>query len=124
MKLELDLKSRSKLESVRDDLRAALETVEFAISKLPAARDGIPEINLDFDSSGVVEKLSLTMRIGGAVNGMADRFKSSDVYNNIPDTPRSAIKDYFRKQVEAGRLKIIEQGEGSRPTIYEKTGAF
>lgn len=123
MKLEVDLSDRRKLEELRDELRSKLEVVEFALTKLPvkgsSARPA-EAVNLDFAESTT----SLAGRIVKAILDMGDRFKSSDVYNRIPDISRSAIKDVFRQYVDSGRLKIVEQGIGQRPTIYQKTSSF
>ena len=117
MKLEIDLSDRKGLEELRDELKARLEVVEFALRKLVEKND---PIDLAFAESPT----SLAGKIVGAITDMSARFKSSDVYNRIPDISRTAIKDVFRQYVDKGRLRIIEQGQGQRPTVYAKTPTF
>ena len=125
--MKIDVSNRAQLEAQRTKLKAALEVIEFALSKLPedaepasAARGG--ELDGLFEDELTGEIVSTALQIQESISSMGPLFKSSDVYNNIPHIQRSAIKDVFRKHVEAGELHIIEQGEGRRPTIYKKTG--
>ena len=124
VKINVDFSDRAQLERARQELEAAIEVIAFALSKLPPSEvklKDVPVLEVDFGDAPQVSEQSLAAKIQAALVAMGNTFKSSDVYNNLPDVPRSAIKDTFRKMVEANKLKIIEQGQGTRPTVYQKT---
>ena len=108
IRIELDYSNLKRMRMTAIELESAHQMVKNAIAAAPKVEAELGE-------------KSPADQARDAISSMANRFKSSEVYNHIPDVLRSVVKDTFRQYVDKGWLKVIEQGEGSRPTVYEKT---
>jgi hypothetical protein len=133
MKLEIDIGNRQELVKTKNELNRYLNIVEFALaefdkSKHPTNGDGLLPLH-QVAESGVAAWRTADVPILNAIQGLNSRFTTSDVVIALGDKgkdSRGAIKMTLKRAIEAGTVRLVEAGQGRRPSKYEKidkTGA-
>lgn len=125
MNFEIDISDPKKLAKVRNDLTKMLTIVDFAITQhstnrhhpadgllpLPIAKNGSDFRKADAPILEVLEHLANKFTTTDIVIGMGNEGKES----------RGAIKMALKRAIEAGTVRLIQKGQGRRPSQYEKT---
>jgi len=125
MKLEIDLYDEAKLRAAQAQLKADLETVEFALRRFashgnvtPAARKP-RQLHL-VDSQEDLLAPTQSQKIRDAIEALPSRFTSVDIYGQFDGSKRTAVKSVLRQLSLKGRLKVLRKGAGKEPSIWEK----
>lgn len=119
VKLEIDLENLSALRTQRAQLTKMLALIDLALSQdqRHAGQNGGITGNETPENAGDDLVASIIQRLPTTFNG-------SDVYEAVEaqgsDLSRGAIRAALGRAVVAEQIRIIEMGQGRRPTSYEK----
>ena len=123
MKLDVDISDRGQLLKAKAELARLLSVVEFALSQFGQPRNGDIQRTLFVSSNGHSEVREKDKPILEVIDSLSKKFTTSDVIIALGEKgkeSRSAVKAAIRRSIESGFIKLIEAGEGRRPSKYEK----
>lgn len=111
MKLDFDLNDKNKLSSFIKELEETLAVAKFAFSRTTGSG---PNGSAPHEVESVQTSFTPILAV------LPNAFTTADAIANSGGASRATIKIWLSKALESGQIKMVQIGQGRRPTSYSK----
>jgi len=129
MKIEIDFAKPDALRQMKRELEAALAAVESALKAFGPAADA-RQVQMFHHHPPLPENINGTLApIAKSVASLEDLFhEAGETFTSkewiqrgkASNIPESQVRNYIKELENAGRIALIQRGQGRRPSSYHK----